>query len=287
MKIKVYIALFFACAALFACKKDDNNSTSNLPISEQFNVAYGTDAAQNMDIYLPANRTDTGTKAIVLIHGGSWIAGDKSDFNSNITNIKINLPNYAIFNLNYRLAAPPSSNLWPTQINDINTAFDFIISNAATYHFNINKIAVLGASAGAQLALLKAYKYNTNNNIKAVVDYFGPTNMANLYYFQDASTQSLFALFMGGTPSTNATAYSNASPLQFVTSTSPATIMFHGTADNVVPYQQSVALDSALQANGRVHLYKQYTGEPHGNFSATAALDSYNSSITFLQANNP
>ncbi|MBK7289651.1 MAG: hypothetical protein IPI78_05040 [Chitinophagaceae bacterium] len=61
------------------------------------NVAYGTDAQQKMDIYLPANRTATNTKVLILIHGGGWTSGDKTDFSSAlIDTLNKRFPNYAI-----------------------------------------------------------------------------------------------------------------------------------------------------------------------------------------------
>jgi acetyl esterase/lipase len=55
-------------------------STANKQLKNRANVSYGTDASQKMDIYLPPGRTTAATKAIILIHGGGWSSGDKSDF---------------------------------------------------------------------------------------------------------------------------------------------------------------------------------------------------------------
>lgn len=284
------IAIFFLFATTFsACKKDTTttvDTTSNAAVKlDELNVAYGTEALQNMDIYLPANRTDAATKVVVLIHGGAWSAGDKNDYNNEIPFFQAGLANYAFININYRLAAPPSTNLWPTQQTDVNAALDFIVSKASHYHYNANKIIVMGASAGAHLAMLKAYRYNSDNRIKAVVDFYGPTNMTDLYNFQTGVQKQLFELFMSGTPSTNATAYSNASPVNFVTATAPPTIIFHGTADAVVPYAQSVQLKTALTNAGVVYQYNEYAGEAHGFSNQANVTDSYNKAIAFVLAN--
>jgi len=267
-----------------SCKKSTDNVeiTTNASVKiDTLNVAYGSDANQKMDIYLPANRTDATTKVFVMIHGGAWSAGDKSDFATMIPSLQSGLSNYVIININYRLAAPPSTYLWPTQQIDVNAAFDYIVSKASYYHYNANKIAVMGASAGAHLALLKAYHYNSDNRIKAVIDYFGPTDMADLYNFQTGVQKQLFELFMSGTPTTNATAYLNASPLTFVTSTAPPTIIFHGTADVVVPYSQSVLLNNALYDAGVGHQYNEYAGEPHGQFSTANSIDALSKTLAF------
>jgi acetyl esterase/lipase len=286
--IKLIAGILFFSLTITSCKKSTDSqyiTTNALVKLDTMNLAYGTDPSQKIDLYLPATRTDANTKVIVLIHGGAWSAGDKSDFTSLIPTLQSGLPNYAIININYRLAAPPSTNLWPTQQTDVNAAFDYIVSNANYFHYNANKIAILGASAGAHLALLKAYHYNADNRIKAVIDFFGPTDMADLYNFQIGVQKQLFELFMNGTPATNASGYFNASPLSFVATGVPPTIIFHGTADAVVPYSQSVRLNTALENAAVGHQYNEYPGEPHGQFNATNTADAYAKAIGFTLFN--
>jgi len=285
---KLVIGIFIFSLTITSCKKTSDavaDITTNAAVKlDTMNLAYGTDPSQKIDLYLPAARTDANTKVMVLIHGGAWSAGDKSDFTSLIPTLQSGLANYAIININYRLAAPPSTNLWPTQQTDVNAAFDYIVSKASYFHYNPNKMAVMGASAGAHLALLKAYHYNSDNKIKAVVDFFGPTDMVDLYNFQTGLQKQLFELFMSGTPTTNTTGYFNASPLNFVTTGVPPTIIFHGTADAVVPYSQSVRLNTALQNAGIGHQYKEYSGETHG-FNPTNNADALSKAIAFTLAN--
>ena len=289
---KHFLLIIVLSIYLSACTKSTDSvttsTTTNASVKlDTMNVAYGLDGAQKMDIYLPPNRSDASTKVFVMIHGGAWTSGDKSDFNTTIPSIQSGLSNYAVININYRLAVPPSTNLWPTQITDVNTAFDYIIANANYYHYNPSKIVVMGASAGAHLGLLKAYKYNSDKKVKAVVDYFGPTDMADLYNFQVGIQKQLFELFMGGTPTTAATTYTNASPLFAVNSTVSPTIIFHGTADAVVPLSQSTRLKTALQTSGVVYQYNEYAGEGHGVFGTSNTLDAYNKFVAFCIANNP
>ena len=286
---KIFIITFLFVVSISSCKKDsgtavDTTTNANAKL-DVMNVAYGTDALQNMDFYLPVNRTDANTKVVVLIHGGAWSAGDKADFNTEIPTIQAGLSNFAFININYRLGALPSTNLWPTQQTDVNAAFDYIISKASYYHYNANKIVVMGASAGAHLAMLKAYHYNTDNRIKAVIDYYGPTDMVELYGFQTGVQKQLFELFMGGTPATNTTVYTNASPINFVAATVPPTIIFHGTADVTVPITQSTKLKTALVNAGITNQYVEYIGEPHGFVNQVNITDSYNKAIAFTIAN--
>src|SRR3990170_3852631 len=94
------MSLFNACSA-----RSISSADTLLPPKKLTNVAYGADSMQRMDIHLPANRSTNSTKVLVLIHGGGWASGDKSEFSTAITFLQKKLPDYAIFNINYRLAS--------------------------------------------------------------------------------------------------------------------------------------------------------------------------------------
>src|SRR6476620_2162236 len=91
--------------SFFSCSKEDTVATG-ISAKQLLNVSYGADPLQSMDVYLPANRTTAGTKALIMIHGGGWSTGDKADFNQYVDTMKKRLPEYAVFNINYRLATP-------------------------------------------------------------------------------------------------------------------------------------------------------------------------------------
>jgi acetyl esterase/lipase len=236
-----------------------------------------------MDVYLPAGRSMLTTYTVIMIHGGSWSGGDKSDFNTDIPNLKPLLGNYAIFNLNYRLANGTTI-LLQQQLNDIDAAINYIYSNATKYSINTNKIAIMGASAGAHLTLLKCYKANTDGKIKAVVDLFGPTNMAWMYNSHPVAslTQPIIVNVMGGTPTSSASVYTSGSPINFVTSTVPPTIIFHGTADPIVPISESINLQAKLQLAGVTNQYITYTGESHG-WTGANLTDTYTKAVAFIK----
>jgi acetyl esterase/lipase len=248
-------------------------------------TSYGSDVKQKMDIYLPAGRTTASTKVIIMIHGGAWIAGDKADYASNIDSLKRRLPDYAIFNINYRLAAVPATNVFPTQENDIKAAVNFIYTNRATFLIS-DKFVMLGASAGGHLSLLQAYKYQTPK-IKAVIDYCGPTDMAAMYtdYASNPLNQFGITALMSGTPASNAALYASSSPLTFATTANACpTIIFQGTADLTVnATTQSIALRDKLTTNTVANQYVSYTGLGHvDSWTATTFTDTYNKIQTFL-----
>lgn len=246
------------------------------------NVAYGEAAAQKMDVYLPANRS-AKTPVIVLIHGGAWMNGDKSSFNEAVSALQKRLPEYAIFNINYRLATYHGQNVWPTQMDDVSSAVQFIKDKSAEYIIDPGSMVMMGASSGAHLGMLQAYKFNTDNSVRAVVDLFGPTDLA--YIFTEAPyppVRLMLNLFLKGTPDTNPDAYRGASPLHQVTKQSPPTIIFHGEADNTVPIVQSEELYKKLQEAGVKSEFVRYQNEGH-SWRGKNLEDTYDKLVSFLR----
>lgn len=292
MKIKQLFPVALFLAVLFtSCSKTDDTGGGGGPVtvaaSSSANVAYGTDPLQKMDIYLPANRSIASTKVIFLIHGGAWSAGDKSDFTILMDSLKKRLPDYAIFNINYRLAALPATNLFPTQESDVKAAVEFVYANRSTYLVS-DKFVLMGASAGGHLSLLQAYKYQTPVKIKAVVDFFGPTDMADLYNNPGTYPASSIAILLSGTPTSNAALYQQSSPLTYATATLACpTIILQGATDPLVnASRQSMALRDKLTLAGVINQYVGYPGG-HGDWDAATYTDAYNKIGIFLAANVP
>ena len=281
--MKKILGLLLSTSLLYSCQKDINES---LPAVNRQNVSYGADAAQTMDYYLPADRSSSTTKVIILVHGGGWSMGDKADFGSYIDTLKKRLPGYAIFNLNYRLAVS-GTNLFPTQENDVKAALDFIYSKRQELKIS-EKWVMLGVSAGAHLSLLQSYKYNSPVKIKAVVDLFGPTDLVDMYNFPASvlAPPAMLSSVIGGTPLTHTSLYQQSSPINFITAQTPPTIILHGGLDPLVLPSQSLALKNRLHANAVVHTYVFYPLEAHGWIGANM-VDSFDKIVAFLTANVP
>ena len=278
---KFLFVLVIGC--FISCQKTKTVEQS-LAAETLTDIAYGNDAAQKMDIYLPAGRSVDSTKLMMLVHGGGWNAGDKSDFTSYLTSLRLKFPHYAIANINYRLATT-TNNHFPTQENDMKAAVDYLVHKSHDYGVS-QKIVLVGASAGAHMALLQAYKYSSPK-IKAVVDFFGPTDMADLYKFYSSGyvNQNAIQVLMGGTPSTNSVLYEQSSPFYYVTSQSSPTIIFHGNMDNVVPVAQSITLSNKLSSNGVANELIRYPNAGHELWSPAIMNEAIVKIESFLKAN--
>lgn len=278
--------LFAACIVLLAsCVKDDQGGGTN-GIAEKImlNTAYGTDAKQTMDIYLPANRNITNTKVMVVIHGGGWVGGDKADMSVVIDSLKKRLPDYAFFNINYRLAAWPA-NLFPTQEMDVKAAVQFIYGNTDTWQVS-KKFVIAGASAGGHLSLLQGFKETVPVKAKAVVSFFGPSDMAALYNDPSpgAPATAVF-LLMSGTPASNASLYASSSPINYISASTPPTILIHGGLDPLVKLYHSTNVNTALASAGVATQMVTYPTGGHGDWDAATYTDAFNKIQAFLTAN--
>jgi acetyl esterase/lipase len=224
-----------------------------------------------------------------MIHGGAWTAGDKNDMTPFVDTLKHRLPGYAIFNINYRLSANPY-NLFPTQEMDVKSAVEYIYNHRSGFYIT-DKFVLLGASAGAHLAMLQAYKYNSPVKAKAVIDFFGPSDLTDMYNNPVGGNPLLSLLVaqaVGAIPAQNQTLYNNSSPTNFITAASAMpTILLHGGADPLVNPSQSVAVQTKLNAAGIVNQYVFYPSGGHGDWDDATFANAFTKIQSFITTNVP
>ncbi|MES2487856.1 MAG: alpha/beta hydrolase [Bacteroidota bacterium] len=274
---KLLIILFIGL--LFGCNSDDNNAPQyDTSVAVTLNdVAYGADPQQTMDVYLPAGRTNA-TKTVILIHGGAWIAGDKADFADVIPVIQAEFPDYAVININYRLATTTSP-AYPKQIDDIELAIEKLKNGGYTIS---DDYAMLGASAGAHLAMLYAYRFDTNHEVKAIVDIVGPADFTDPQYLAHP-LYAFAAQNLIGTSTPTAAQIQEVSPAAYITTQSAPTIMFYGGEDPLVPATQGPRLRDKLNQFGVYNEFNFYADGGHGDWDDATFAEVYTNLSIFLQ----
>ncbi len=262
LKKTIFLSLFLAL--YLGCSKDSPKEETPVEPEaveayEALNVSYGSDPNQVFDIYLPENRTHT-TKILILVHGGSWIGGDKADMNTTKAFISALHPNVGIINMNYRLASISSPPI-PMQTEDISAVVDYISMNKPSLTMS-DDIGFIGISAGAHLSMLWSYAYDVNNQVDMVCSIVGPANFTDPAYLESTnpSYQEIYQLL--GNPSVEF--LESASPFHRATETSPPTLLFYGGMDPLVPTSQGVELDAQLTTLGVTHEFNFYPEEGHG-----------------------
>jgi acetyl esterase/lipase len=282
--MKKFFVLLLLSLVFFSCKKKDK--PNELTAQSISNVSYGADARNVMDVFLPAKRSETSTPVLIMIHGGGWSSGDKVDFAPFVDTMKRRFSNYAVFNITYRLAGN-NLNLFPAQEQDVKKCIEFIYSKRSEYKIS-DKFVLAGASAGGHLALLHAYKYTSPVKIKAVVDFFGPTELTQFYNNPPTFLVPILLLNVTGTtPALNPTLYQQSSPLTFTTNTSSPTIILQGGADIVVSPSQSTLLRDRLQTLGVAQQFVFYPSGGHGDWDAATYNDAFNKIEAFMKTHNP
>jgi acetyl esterase/lipase len=281
--IHVAFGLALTLATTSCTKKDVGAGevplTDSLPATSFVNLSYGDDSKQTLDVYLPANRGPR-TRMLIIIHGGGWSGGDKSDFDSFITEFQTRLPEYALANLNYRLVNT-SGNYFPTQENDISTAINYLKSKTSEYNISTDFV-YLGISAGAHLALLQGYKHSSDVQPRGIISFFGPVDLEKLYPATGANIPTAIQTVMNATLQVNPEIFYQSSPINFVTPTVAPTLMLHGDNDNIVPIAQAYELRDKLEAAGVWNKLVVYPGQGHG-WVGEDLIDSFQQVVGFVK----
>jgi acetyl esterase/lipase len=266
------------------CKKDDvlSDAPASLELKE---VSYGSGTLQKADVYLPANRSQVSTKTIILIHGGSWIAGDKNDLNNVIPLLKNALPNTAFVNINYTLANGTEATRHPAQMNDLKTLLQFLNSKSAEWKIS-KSWTMLGVSAGGHLGMLYAFSFDNEKQVKLVGSIVGPTNLTDPFYVSNPLFQSWMATFLGKTFPQDPVLYQQLSPLLQVTASAPPVYMAYGGFDQLVPASNHTMLETKLKDLKVPYKYDYYPFEGH-EFSNDAILKTVASFSQFWKQQLP
>jgi acetyl esterase/lipase len=192
--------------------------------------------------------------AIVSIYGGAWQRG------SPLENAKFNrymaAQGYTVLAIDYRHA--PDYH-FPAQINDVRAALSFIRQHAAEYEVDLERVAVIGRSAGSQLAMLAAYSPEIAFPIRAVVSYYGPIDLTAGYRNppipDPINSRAVLKAFLGGTPSQLPELYRDASPITYVKPDLPPTLLIYGDRDYIVQAKYGQKMAERLQEAGNTVVF--------------------------------
>lgn len=202
-----------------------------------------------LDMYIPKNIRKPAP-LLVFIHGGAWRSGKRQDYKLYL--VSFAEKGYITATVSYRLL---KDGMYPDCVEDISDAVNWFFRNGETYGYDPDRIALIGGSAGGHLALLAGYGWQNRRNsmdcvripqndhkIKAVIDIYGPVDLTTLY----ARNHPLVTNFIGHSYTEIPGLYREASPIHYLSKDVPATMILHGTSDNLVPISQSDTLNARL-----------------------------------------
>lgn len=258
------IALLLCVTFLFAaCSKDEQftedlattNATSSsrpatsanpifspLEAASFIDVPYGINENQTYDIYLPTNRSIEKTKVLILIHGGSWMNGDKSTMEHYIPYLQKQHPDHAIVNMNYVTAQYGGAHAFPNQFFDIKEVITSLKYNSFDYNIS-TEFGLIGGSAGGYLALMYDSVFDAEDDVKFVCSIVGPTNFDHPVYTERPDFQLLMQILVDQDVYPNIEENLDVlSPVNQVSEISSPTIMFYNRADSKVPLTTAIQL---------------------------------------------
>jgi acetyl esterase/lipase/lysophospholipase L1-like esterase len=246
------------------------------------NVPYGEVAGEELllDVYEPAGEATAKRPAVLLIHGGGWMHGDRTAPSMIAMGKALARAGFVAFSVEYRLVkkAPDSTewtNQYPAAIDDCREAVRWVRANAEKYRVDPAKLGAYGESAGGHLVAMLGTSDaadgagQPSSGVQAVVDVFGPADLTGDYTKLKVGAvvvQDLVDAF-ASTPEHKA----EASPIKHIDDQTAAFLIFHGADDPIVPVQQSRDFHAALEKANRTTEYVEFAGAGHGFGGANAA----------------
>ncbi|MCX7800350.1 MAG: alpha/beta hydrolase [Fimbriimonadales bacterium] len=206
-----------------------------------------------MDLYRPQSAGASNLPAVLVIHGGAWMAGKRQDMADLCRLIADN--GMVAATVSYRLAP---RHPWPAMLDDVQTAVRFLRHRAKDFGIDGTRIGAAGASAGGHLAVFlgvrdtrdagtKLYP-NHSSRVAAVFDIFGPIDLGSPDF--PPTLDPAFALVLGKPRKDAAKEIRDASPIHFVDRKSAPVFIYQGLNDPLVPASQSRLLESRYRQLG-------------------------------------
>ena len=198
-----------------------------------------------LDVHIPAG--DGRFPVLILIHGGGWSSGDKE--NDIVPVLAAATTNYTWFTINYRFAP---ANRWPACYQDLETAIHWVKAHAVEFKGDPEKIALIGYSAGGQLAMLAGTIADTNTRVQAVVGLAPPVNLVADARHRGLDKWSSMTNLTGSAILDEATVkqLTAMSATTYIRPGLPPFYLIQGNADKSVYYEQTAEFQTQLQAAG-------------------------------------
>lgn len=231
-----------------------------------FDLPYATlSPAQKLDLYMPA--TGRPCPVILYIHGGAFSHGDKRDeqLESPLEGLQ---RGYAVISMNYRMSGEAT---FPALVQDVKAAVRWVRAHADAHGLDPNRIAVWGGSAGGYLALMAGVtgglpafddpalgNTDVSAEVQAVVAWFPPADFLTMDAQLEASgfvqtpesahsgPRSPESLILGRQITLIPELVREADPATYLRPGLPPFLIQHGSADEIVPYQQSLVFAGKL-----------------------------------------
>ncbi len=233
-------------------------------------IVYGTGGEEDLKLDLATPQgLDHPVPAIVAIHGGGWMQGNRTDMNEVMKRAAKH--GFVAATVSYRLAP---KHRFPAQIEDVKCAVRYLRAHADELHIDPDHIGAIGISAGAHLAMMlgtldsgdgmegEGGNPDESSKVQAVVSFVGPVNLVRTSYSE--TQEQILEAFFGGKPLNKIADCRRASPIVYVNEGDAPMLLFFGTKDPLIDADQAYQIAEALteaKVPGRVEML---LGAGHG-----------------------
>ena len=209
--------------------------------------------------------------AIVEIHGGGWILGDKNQQGVPLLHHMVK-NGWVGFNINYRLAPKAK---FPEQLIDCKRAIAWIRRNADDLGVDPDFICVTGGSAGGYLTAMMALTANDpefqpgfeddDTSVQAAVPFYGVYDLADANHAMAKGFDDFLRFVVVGSKyADDMERYHRFSPLHRVHADAPPMMIVHGTPDTLVPVEQARPFAEAMaKTSDHAVVYAELAGANH------------------------
>jgi acetyl esterase/lipase len=219
--------------------------------------------ATTLDVYTPrqyVGKQGAKLPTVVLVHGGAWVRGDRSDLSPQANQLARN--GFLAVSVNYRLADEAR---WPAQRTDVTRAVTFLRKNAAFFNVDSRRMALLGSSAGGQIAAAVATHGNGKQRFKGLVVLSGLLDPAMIAEEEpDYSDSVVEDKLIGCDPEVCPDRYFDATPAMALNRRDVPSLLFHSQDEDPFGPQQArefVVLSRSVGVSSKLKMLK---GDQHG-----------------------
>ena len=224
-----------------------------------------------LDVVAPAN-DGTDRPAILQIHGGSWVMGDKREQGwPLLSHLAAN--GWVCFNLNYRLSPGAT---FPDHLVDLKAGLVWIREHADQWGIDPDFIAVTGGSAGGHLAALMGLTANdpeyqpgfehADTSLQAAVPIYGVYDFTSrlgtnrLPFWYRRLERQIMKAFRDDEPAK----FRRASPIERIHPEAPPFFVIHGDRDTLAPVEEARYFANELRETSKAPVvYAELGGAQH------------------------
>ena len=198
-------------------------------------------ASQRLDAYLPGGTT--ARPGVVVVHGGGWTAGSKESVDAYA--MRLAHHGWDAFAVDYRLAP---RHRYPAAVDDVGAALGWLDSHATKFGLDPRRLALLGFSAGGNLALEAALAPHVPQ-LAAIAVWSAPTDLpAFVHTSHNHFALSSIRAFVGCAEAACTPRYREASPITHVSASMAPVLLANSTAE-IVPLTQARSFARAARAD--------------------------------------